>query len=138
VARIDWIEQRLQNWARWRLMRGAGVLGYAAVDLTELADSDAGRDGYITASVPVSDVEASDTDDLVQRLASELKAAVEIIYLGTGTIREKAARLFCAVGTLHARIEQAQRVMADHLLARQDRRRGERERVEQLQRACKR
>jgi len=43
MARIDWVETRLQNWARWRLARGGdGQLGYAAVSL---ADADGGRSG---------------------------------------------------------------------------------------------
>ena len=33
MARIDWIEQRLQNWVRWKLALGGGALGYASVNL---------------------------------------------------------------------------------------------------------
>jgi hypothetical protein len=136
VARIDWIEQRLLNWARWRLSRGGGMLGYASVDLTGLADADAGRDGYISATIPISDVEASETEGAVERLQSELKAAVEIVYLGTGTMNEKCARLFIAAQTMKDRIGRAHRVLADHFLAQQDKRKAERERVERLQRTA--
>jgi DNA-directed RNA polymerase specialized sigma24 family protein len=132
MARIDWIEQRLQNWVRWRLSRGSGQLGYASVDLTNLADSDAGRDGYITATIPTSDIEAAATEDAVVRLPSELKATVECVYLGAGTLREKMRRLAIAEPTLHTRIGRAHRLLADHFLAQQGRQRAERERVERL------
>jgi DNA-directed RNA polymerase specialized sigma24 family protein len=132
MARIDWIEQRLQNWTRWRMSRGSGVLGYASVDLTSLADADVGRDGYVSASIPTSDVEADETDGAVQRLPSECKATVEIVYLGQGTFREKAVRLAVGESTVHARIGRAHRLLADHFLALQDKRKAERERLEKL------
>lgn len=124
----------MQNWARWTLTQGSGVLGYAAVNL---ADADAGRDGYIEAPVPVSDVEARETDDAVARLPGELKATVIELYLGKGGIKDKLARLYCAEGTLHRRIGQAHRLLADHFLVQQDKRRAERDRVEGLQAAMR-
>lgn len=137
MARIEWIEQRLQNWARWKLMRGSGALGYAAVNLTGLADANAGRDGYITASIPISDVEASETDEAVQRLPGELRATIETVYVGNGTLNEKLARLCVAKPTLHARVERSHRMLADHFHAAQDKRKAERERVEALQRGLR-
>jgi len=132
VARIDWVEQRLQNWARCKLMRGGGVLGFAGVDLTRLADADSGRDGYITASIPVSEIESADTDQAVARLPSELRATVEAVYLGNGTMREKCARLCIAEGTLHRRVDQAHRMLAEHWTARKQAQQAERARLEAL------
>ena len=136
MARIEEIERRLLNWARWRLARGGGMLGYATVNLTDLADSDAGRDGYITATIPISDVEASETEDAVSRLPSELKASVEIVYIGAGTMNEKCARLFIAIQTLKDRVQRAHRMLQDHFLAQHDKREAERQRVERLQRGA--
>lgn len=137
MARIDWVEQRLLNWGRWCCSRGSGVLGYAGVDLTKLADADAGRDGYITASIPVSDVEASDTHEVVSRLPSELRATIEEYYIGNGTLREKCTRLCVVEDTLHKRIGRAHRLLADHWLARQQLQAEERQRLEQLRRTVK-
>lgn len=134
MARIEAIEHRLLNWARWVAMRGSGGLGYATVDLLALADVDAGRSGYITATIPVAGIEASDTRDAVQRLPSELRATVECHYLGAGTQREKLMRLCCTARTLQARIERAHWLLSAYFTGLQDRRRGERERVEHLQR----
>lgn len=132
MARIDWIELRLQNWARWVLMRGGGKLGFAAVDLG--ADADAGRDGYIGAAIPISDVEASETDDAVRRLyPGGLALTVVEHYTGRGGIKDKLTRLCCAEPTYHRRIDQAHQQLATHFLAAQDRQRAARERVEALQ-----
>jgi hypothetical protein len=129
MARIDWIEQRLQNWARWKLARGGdGELGYAQVDLHA---ADAGRSGYVTATIPISDVEASDTDEAVARLyPGGLRLTVLEVYVGRGGIKDKAKRLACSEATIHARIDHAHRQLADHFLAQADKRRRERERVE--------
>jgi len=132
MARIDWVEQRLQNWARWRLMQGSGVLGYAGVDLTKLADSDAGRDGYITATIPISDIEAGETDAVVQRLPSELRATVESAYTGKGTMRERCTRLCITEDTFYRRVDRAHRLMAEHWRHKQAMQAEERARIEAL------
>jgi hypothetical protein len=134
MARIEWVEQRLQNWSRWVATRGSGMMGYASVNL---ADADAGRDGYASAAIPVSDVEASETHEAVERLPSELKATTCEVYLGAGGIKDKLKRLYCSEATLHRRIEQAHRLLADHFTAQEDRRRAERARVEALQQAIR-
>jgi len=134
MARIEWVEQRLQNWARWKAIRGgSGSMGYAAVSL---ADADAGRDGYITASVPMIDVEASETDDAVQRLwPGGLHLAVLEVYLGRGGMRDKALRMCCTEQALHARITRAHFMLAEHFNAKAQRAKAERQRVEALQRS---
>ena len=129
MARIEWVEQRLQNWSRWRLGRGSGVLGFASVNLLAAAMP---RDGSTEAPVPTSDVDAAEVDDAVARLPSELKATVLEVYLGAGGERQKLSRLCCSKATMHARIGRAQRLLAEHLAAREDRQRLERARVDAL------
>lgn len=135
MARIDWIEQRLQNWARWKLMQGGGVLGYAAVDLQGVGST---AEPWAAAAIPVSDVEAGETDEAVQRLSpGGLALTVIEHYTGRGGIKDKLARLCCAERTYHTRIDQAHRQLADHFNARQERQRAERARVEALQRGVR-
>lgn len=124
--KIDWIDDRLQNWARWKLASGAMPtprLGEAAAMV---------RDPYAEKPIPISDCEASDTDDAVMRLPGELRITVIEYYVGRGGLREKLARLCCEKATLFARIERAHRLLADHFLARQARAKAERERVRRL------
>lgn len=132
MARIDWIEERLQNWALWKVARGAGVMGYSAADL---GGANGGRSGYVTAAVPILDAEAAATDDAVHRLyPGGLCLTVTAFYCAPGGHKEKAGKLCCSVATMYARVDQAHRQLADHFLAQQDRQRAERARVEALQR----
>lgn len=131
MARIDWVEHRLQNWARWMLTRGGGVLGYASVDL-QAAGNGGSREPYESAPVPISDMEASDTDQAVQLLPGELRMTVIEVYTGKGGLADKIRRLCCGESTVHARIGRAHRLLADHWTARKDRQAAERQRVESL------
>lgn len=132
MSRIEWVEFRLQNWARWQLCRGGGALGYAQVQLASGAN--AGRDGYVTAVIPISDVEASETDTAIGRLNPPgLALTVREVYAGIGGLRDKARRLCCSEATVHARIGQAHKQLATMFLDAEQRRRAERARVEQLQ-----
>lgn len=130
MARIDWIEQRLLNWARWRAGRSGGGLGYASVDL--VGGGSGGRDGYVEASIPINDVEASATDDAIARLPSELHATVVEFYAGPGGEADHLRQLCCHRSTMHARIDRAHRLLAGHFAAAQDRQEKERQRVAEL------
>lgn len=133
MARLDWVETRLLNWARWRAAsRGGGALGFSAVSLGE---SNAGRSGYVTAVIPISDVEASDTEDTIQRLSPRGLALTLIeVYCMPGSYAEHALALSCAESTVHARVSQAHQQLAGYWLGRDAARRAERKRVEALQR----
>jgi DNA-directed RNA polymerase specialized sigma24 family protein len=129
MARVDWIEQRLQNWARWRLSGAMGALGYASVDLqAAMVDCDESRG----PAIPTIDCEARETDSAIGLLASELKATVLQVYLGRGGMADHARRLCCTRATIDQRIWRAHRILAEHFTAQKDRQRGERARVEAL------
>jgi DNA-directed RNA polymerase specialized sigma24 family protein len=134
MARIEDIHRRLLNWARWRSCRGTGGLGYSGVDLT-LAN--AGRDGYAEATVPILDIEAEETAQGLLSLPSELRATVELYYLGTGTMKDKAKRLCCAEATVYARIDQAHYQLQSWLSGKAHAQREQRDRVEKAQRAAR-
>ena len=136
MAKIEWIEYRLLNWARWKLCSGGGALGFAQVVLENLPN--AGRSGYIEAAIPISDVEAHETDDCINRLAPPgLALTIHAVYAGHGGIKDKARRLCVAEATVHARVEQAHRQLSAMLCDKQCARDLERQRVEALQHAEK-
>jgi DNA-directed RNA polymerase specialized sigma24 family protein len=135
MARIEDIERRLLNWARWRIDRTSGVLGYAAAPLAERVDGE-GWDAH--ALIPTVDCEASDTEVAVQALEGRLKATVEMVYVQGGGMRRKAERLCCSEATVHARIDEAHRKLSNWFTDRQQQREAERERVQQLQRLAAR
>lgn len=130
MARNDDMERRLLNWARWKLTGGSGVLGFASVNL-EAADMP--REPYADAPIPTSNIEACETEDAVMKLPSELKATIEVHYLGNQPRRVKLQRLCISERAYDLRIERAHRLMCDHFMARLDRQRVERARVEKLQ-----
>lgn len=137
MARIDWIEQRLQNWARWKLTRGGGVQGYAGVNFAALGGANAGRDGYVESVVPINELEAGATDTAIDTLAPDLQRAVRAWYLRREGKVQAAAEAGCAVSTMFARIDLAHMKLAQHFSDQARRASDERARVESLQTAVR-
>ena len=131
MARIEWIEMRLLNWARWRLMSGAGPLGYASVDLSNPTPTQ--RDPYAEAPIPTNSIEAAETDDAIRALEPELQKTVWAWYLRRDGLGGALRQLGIGESALHARIERAHRRLADWFNDRQERKRSERARAEGLQ-----
>jgi DNA-directed RNA polymerase specialized sigma24 family protein len=108
MARIEWVKQRLDNWARWKEREQSHGLGFytqsaflrMAVDVSGMRET----------TIPTDDVEARATDDAVQSLLAEhthLHRTLVLIYLEDTGIRVAAQRLVCAESTVKARLEQA-------------------------------
>jgi DNA-directed RNA polymerase specialized sigma24 family protein len=108
MARIEWVKQRLDNWARWKEREQSHGLGFysqsaflrVAVDVS----------GYRETAIPTDDVEARVTDEAVQSLLAEythLHRTLVLIYLEDTGIRVAALKLVCAESTVKARLEQA-------------------------------
>lgn len=132
MARIESIEFRLINWARWKAGAGGGRLGYSGINLAN--PTPGVRDPYAAAPVPTNDIEASETDQAVLLLPGDLRATVIEYYTGTGGEADHLRILCCARATMHARIDRAHRLLAEHFAAQDDRQRQQRDRIELLQR----
>lgn len=107
MARIEWVKQRLYNWALWIERGGSGARGfYSSSSFTwEPVDTS----GYRDATIPVDEVEAAQTDLAVQSLRADkahLHRTIEVIYLEGESIRRAAIKLCCAESTVKARLEQ--------------------------------
>lgn len=134
MARIEDIERRLLNWARWKAGGQSGGLGYSAMKWAASV-GDQGR--YRESVIPTVDCEASETEAALMALPSELRRTVEVVYLQGGGMAAKARRLAVTEATVYSRVEQAHRHL-DRYLAEQDRaRREQRARVEALQAAAR-
>lgn len=110
MAMIDWVDRRLNNWARWMSVRGGGSggLGYASVNWTGMA-STSSADGPV---IPVWSVEASETNEQISKLPSELRRTLEVYYLETESRARISIKLCCSVSTVDARLTRAHRLLA--------------------------
>lgn len=113
MARIDWVEQRLRNWALWHERGAGGGLGYATQSAF-LADV-AGRDQRAEAWIPVDEIEAAVTHEAVEGLKlghGHLHMTLHLFYLHGLGIKDTARAMQRAESTIKAQLAQA-----DHLLA---------------------
>ncbi len=116
MARIEWVKQRLDNWARWKEREQSHGLGFytqsaflrMAVDVSGMRET----------TIPTDDVEARATDEAVQSLLAEythLHRTLVLIYLEDTGIRVASVKLCCAESTVKARLEQADLRIATYL-----------------------
>lgn len=132
MARIEDIERRLLNWARWRAGAGSGGMGYAGVNW----GSDGGtRSAYREARIPTLDCDGEEMDRAVRSLSSELRRTVEVHYCESRSEVDAMARLACGRSTLHARLGRAHLLLQAWLANQQRLRDDERARVEAIEQA---
>ena len=130
MARIEDIERRLLNWARWKLGATHSGLGYAAMRW----DGGIRTPGNRESVVPTIDCEAEETDRAVMALESRLRATVEVVYLRDCGLRDQARRLCCSEATVKARVWKAHRAMSQWLSDKAQLAQQERLRVQMRQR----
>lgn len=126
---LDDMDRRLRNWARyiWMMHSGGRMAGGGAIE--ERVD---GEGWDAPTVVPTDDAEAEETQTGVMALPSELRAAAECWYLGTGGVRQKAQRLCVSETTLRERIGMAHRHLGQWLADKAQLARQQRERIEAL------
>ena len=121
MARIEWVKDRLENWARWAVQREAGALGYPRQSVFSRL---AGKGTRAEAVIPIDSVDASLTDDAVNALRWDkphLYLTLQCIYVQGREIAETARRLGKAPSTIKAHLEQADQLLAIWFRERADR-----------------
>lgn len=137
MARIEYVEHRLRNWARWRCMLEDGGGGMSTVDWST-PRVDQSRTGYDAPTVvPISDAEATETNKAVAALVADLRRAVEVVYVETSSTAKAARKLAVAEATVHARIERAHYRLQDWFREQRLAAERERERLAHLQTAAR-
>jgi len=124
VARIEWVQQRLDNWALWATKRDAGGLGFAPSSI--FANGPAARGGSNEAVVPVDELDAAVTNDAVESLKlghGHLYQTLRLYYLKGQGIKQTARTMRRAESTIHAQLAQADQRLA--LWFQERRRRGD-------------
>lgn len=111
MARIEWVKQRLENWALWKEREGAGGLGFAHQSVL-LSDPSS---GYRESIIPVDDNDGALTDKAVHALRPgkpALYAVLIHIYLDDLGVAGTARRVGLAVSTIYGHLDAA-----DHALS---------------------
>lgn len=112
MARLQWIKQRLDNWACWARERESGSLGYPRQSVfVRMTPSGGGYD----AAVPIDSLDASLTDSAVQSLRftqPHLWLTLRLHYVDGFEIERVAQKMARAQSTIKANL-----AAADHLLA---------------------
>lgn len=112
MARIEWVKQRLSNWALWLERRDSGGLGFPSQSSFM---REATTPGYREAIIPINDVDASVTDDGVQALRlvrPYLYDCLHCIYVQDLGIKGTAIALYKAESTISSQL-----CAADHALS---------------------
>lgn len=95
MAIIDWVDRRLDNWARWSAERASGALGYPRSAAFTRAPG-APRHAENRNSIPVDGIEAAVTERAVRALRfvkGSLHAVVVFHYLHDISGTELAQRM---------------------------------------------
>ncbi|MDH6185494.1 hypothetical protein [Polaromonas sp. CG_23.6] len=106
MARIEWVKQRLHNWALYKERESGGGLGFATQSVL-LAEPSS---GYRESIIPIDDVDADLTDRAVQALRpvrEHLYLTLCCIYLRDMGIKGTARHTCKAESTVHAHLDQA-------------------------------
>lgn len=124
MARIKWVQQRLENWGMWASRGGAGSGGFASASvLAGWVESDAWARNRCGGSViPVSESDALETDRAIASFKDTrrpLAEALVLVYVYDFGVLEAAYRARVAESTMHARLSQADQAVAMWLEDRQ-------------------
>ncbi|MFZ3141158.1 hypothetical protein [Polaromonas sp.] len=106
MARIEWVRQRLHNWALYKEHESRGGLGFATQSVL-LSESSS---GYRESIVPVDDVDAALTNQAVESLRparEHLYLTLHCIYIRDMGIKGTARHTCKAESTVHSHLDQA-------------------------------
>lgn len=110
MARLERIQQRLEEWAIWKTRDEAGARGYASSSVLCSVTTVWSRGSYNGQLVPVFEERSAETDKAVEFLRmhkSHLYETLRCIYLLELGVPMTAKRMGRAVSTIKAQLEQA-------------------------------
>lgn len=119
MARIDWVRQRLEAWARWARERESGALGYPKKSSFLRVGSGGGAMG----SQALSDGDASLTDTAVQSLRfthPHLHKTLTHYYVQGLDIKRVATLMHKAESTIKAHLDASDHALALWFHAREE------------------
>jgi hypothetical protein len=132
MARFNWMRQRVENWAAWKVRQFDGGGRFASVKLED--PTPASTEPYADAPIRPNEEDAWAIDAALRVVvkASELRATLECHYLSRYTEAEKLRRLQVAKRTFHDRLDRIDGLLVQHFGDKQAAAKVERARVEGL------
>lgn len=103
MARIKWIQHRLDNWALWKVRSASGGLGFS----TQAAFLAIKVDGSRDSPLPIDEIDAEKMDRAVGSLMpdkSHLHRTIELYYLKGKSIMGVAQEMARAESTVKANL----------------------------------
>ena len=120
MARIEWVRHRLENWARWCAQQDNNGLGYPKQSAFARLG---GKGSRSEAVIPISSIEASETDAAVKSLQltqSHLYLVLTLHYAQGLPRHLVARRMSRAESTVKRNLEDAERAIARWLHERKE------------------
>ncbi len=114
MAKIDWVERRLQNWGRWSQERVSNGLGYPRSSTIARA-AGAPQHAEDRNVIPVNGLDAWETEQAVRALRytdGALHALVVLVYVQTRSTTDIGAALGIGARRVYQRLEDAHRELA--------------------------
>lgn len=109
MARIDWVDARLERWAEWlKVGDGAGYPVRCVLD----ADWSPPSSGTTPTMKVTPANDAPQTDRIVRGFSERMLATLVAHYVVRMPPAEAAVVLACEVSTVHQRIERAHALIA--------------------------
>lgn len=124
MARIEWVKQRLENWALWKQREAGGGLGFASSSIL-LAEPTA--NGYRESIIPIDDNDGALTDKAVHALQParpSLYKTLTHIYINDLGVMGTARRAGVSASTIYGHLDAA-----DHALSAWFGERAERQKI---------
>lgn len=118
MARLEYIRQRLEEWAIWKTRDDAGARGYASSSVLLNITTCFSRGSYNGMLIPVFEERSAETDLAVESLKlrrSHLYATLDYIYLQELGIPMTALKMCRAQSTIKAQLEAADHAIAEFL-----------------------
>lgn len=107
--RIEWVDARLWNWARWMARSGSTGLGYASPNWRGVPSGGS----YAEARIPLACGEAEVTHQAVLSLSDDHQRVVREWYLlHPGSAKAVALSIGVAMCTVYARLDAVDRAVA--------------------------
>lgn len=125
MARIDWIQLRLKNWALWKVAGNSGGLGFRSQAAFLAMHVDCNRD----SPLPIDDIDAEKMDRAVESLKlgkGHLHKTLQLHYIKGLGLKDVALQMDRAISTIKANLDQADHALQEWFNAQDEARQRQR------------